>query len=73
MNSIELGSRLKRLRKSKGKTFTITYVSEMVGVAVSTYCNYEKGRRRPSYETLKVIAGVFGVSVDYLLSNEIKI
>jgi transcriptional regulator with XRE-family HTH domain len=33
-------------------------------------CRYEKGNSIPSAETLKKIADIFGVSVDYLMSDK---
>jgi len=33
-------------------------------------CRYEKGNSIPSAETLKKIANIFGVSVDYLMSDK---
>ena len=33
----------------------------------STYANYESGFREPNSETLQLLAGYFGVSLDYLL------
>ncbi|MCL2388602.1 MAG: helix-turn-helix domain-containing protein, partial [Defluviitaleaceae bacterium] len=33
----------------------------------STYANYESGFREPNSETLQLLAGYFGVSLDFLL------
>ena len=40
-----------------------------VGVSQKSISKYERGTRRPTYETLTAMAAVFNVSLDYLLSN----
>lgn len=41
-----------------------------VGVSQKSISKYERGTRRPSYETLTAMASLFEVSVDYLLGND---
>ncbi|MDY2639774.1 MAG: helix-turn-helix transcriptional regulator [Ligilactobacillus salivarius] len=66
--SIELGKRLENLRESKG--WNKTYVSKKIGLkTMQTYANYEYGSREPDLETLKELAELYGVSVDYLLGK----
>lgn len=57
--------RLKELRKSERKTQK--EVSELIGVASSTYSMYERGEREPDFETLDKICKLFNVSSDYLI------
>lgn len=45
-------------------------LGKIVGVAQNTICNWEKGNREPDNETLKRLADLFGVSVDYLLGRD---
>lgn len=62
---MELGKRLKRLRKVhrlKGKE-----VAQAIGVSDSTYRNYELGHREPSLDILVLIAKFYDVTADYLL------
>lgn len=57
--------RLKELRKNARKTQKD--VSELIGVASSTYSMYERGEREPDFETLDKICKLFNVSSDYLI------
>lgn len=57
--------RLKELRKNVRKTQK--EVSELIGVASSTYSMYERGAREPDFETLDKICKLFNVSSDYLI------
>lgn len=57
--------RLKELRKSARKTQK--EVSELIGVASSTYSMYERGEREPDFKTLDKICKLFNVSSDYLI------
>lgn len=45
-------------------------VAEKIGIAQSSYCNIEKGRRNPSLKTLRKLAELFHCTVDDLLSDE---
>lgn len=60
--------RIRELRRKK--ELSMKRLGELIGVAESTIHHYEKGKRQPDYETLKKIADVFNVSVDYLLGRE---
>lgn len=53
--------KLRSKRKEFG--FTLAYVSKHLGVAPCTYCAYEKGRRKPSFQTLVKLAKLYGCSV----------
>ena len=49
---------------------TQDYVAKRLNVARSTIAGYETKNRQPSHEKLTAIAGLFHVSVDYLLDAE---
>ncbi len=44
-------------------------LANKLGVSQKSISKYERGDRRPTYETLMAMAKLFGVSVDYLLGN----
>ncbi|QOY36603.1 helix-turn-helix domain-containing protein [Anaerobacillus isosaccharinicus] len=58
-------SRFKRLRKES--KLTQQEVGDKVGVSKVAVSGYENGIRSPETETLKKIATVFNVSIDYLV------
>lgn len=63
-----LPEKLEYLRNSKG--WSKVEVSKRLGMkASSTYSNWEYGNREPDLETLKRIADLYGVSIDYLLGR----
>ncbi len=61
----ELSDRLKALRVQNG--YTRKQVSELVSISVSMVGFYESGERLPSLPILVRLAGLYKVSVDYLL------
>lgn len=46
-------------------------VSKATGITKSTFSDWKKGRSKPKLEKLQLIADFFGVSVDYLMGNEL--
>ena len=64
----ESGRRLKELRKKKGKTQE--QVAEEVRIALKTYQAVEQGQRGWSVDTLLLLSGYFGVSLDFLVKGE---
>lgn len=60
-------NRLKSLRKGKG--WTQEEAAKRLGLVRSTYSNYETGKREPDFETAKMMAEFYEVSVDYLLGG----
>lgn len=62
---------LKKLRKEKN--LTQAQISEFIDVKQATYSRYESGEREPSYENLSMLACMFDVSIDYLLSDYLEI
>jgi transcriptional regulator with XRE-family HTH domain len=59
------GQRLKALRKEK--KIKIPVILNYVGVARSTYTNWEQGHRTPGAENLNKLAEILETSTDYLL------
>jgi len=64
---MSVGQRLRYLRKLK--KLTQSEVSEKLGINRSTYAKYETDDNQADYETLKKLADLFEVSVDYLLGR----
>ncbi len=63
-----LGSRIAALRKEMG--WSQAALAARLGVSASAVGMYEQGRREPSNELLISLSGIFGVSVDYLLTGQ---
>ena len=63
--------KLKVLRKKKG--LTQQEVAELVHVERGVYTNWELGNRNPNYENLSMLACIFDVSIDFLLSEYLEI
>lgn len=62
-----LGERLRYLRQKNG--FTQRKVAEILNIDRSTYTYYETGKTSPDASSLKRLARIFDVSVDYILDN----
>ncbi|WLR52430.1 helix-turn-helix transcriptional regulator [Bacillus tianshenii] len=65
-----LAQRLVNLR-NKHK-YTQQKMAEYLGVTRPAYTAYERGSRKPDYDTLQKIADLYDVSVDYLLGRTDK-
>ena len=59
--------KLKILRKKQG--LTQQEVADFFGMKQPIYQKWESGRRKPTYENLSMLACIFDVSLDYLLSE----
>lgn len=64
-------NRLVQLRKIRG--LTQQQIADEIGVNRGSYSNWEKGKREPNFEKLSMLACIFDVSIDYLLSENLKI
>lgn len=64
------GDRLKELRKNKN--LTQEDIGTFCGVGNATISNWEKNLTDPPIEIIIKLANYFGVSVDYLLGNDIN-
>ena len=62
---------LQAARSKKG--MTQKELASAVGIAPSTFSNYEAGEREPSLDVLCKIADVLDVSLDMLVRGKIKI
>ena len=68
MRNVKFNERLTRLREEKGSSKT--YVAHALNLAnMQTYANQEYGKREPDFNTVKQLADLFEVSLDYLLGK----
>jgi len=58
---------LKELRRDKG--LKQTDMSEYFGIAQSTYCDFENGKRKMPLTMLDSLADLLGTSTDYILGR----
>jgi len=49
--------------------FTQQEVAERIGITRPAYTAYELGKREPDFNTLRILADLFGVSTDFLLGR----
>lgn len=63
--------KLKMLRKKKG--LTQQEVAHILGTVQAVYSKWERGVYEPNYESLSMLACIFDVSIDYLLSEYLEI
>ena len=68
---MEFGEKLQELRKSRG--LTQQELAEALYVSRTAISKWESGRGYPSIDSLKEISGFFSVSIDDLLSGELRI
>lgn len=61
-------NRLKEIRKQN--KLTQDQVASIIGVAKTTYCNYENGVREIDIDTLKKLSHYYNVTIGYLLGVE---
>ena len=59
--------RLKNLRREKA--VTLKEVSQALSVPLTTYANYEQGKREPPLWLLVKLCDYFEVSADYLIGR----
>ena len=62
-----LNFKLRELRRQK--RMRQDHVAAQACVSRSALSSYESGARRPSFETLVVLADIYGVSTDFLLGR----
>lgn len=68
INAVEIGNRIKELRRRQGKTQT--YFADMLYISSSYLALIEAGKRVPTIEILAQIAKISGVSLDYLVFGD---
>lgn len=59
---------LKELRLARG--ITQAQAARDLGIPRQSMSHYEAGNRQPDYDTLKLLARYYNVTVDYLISGE---
>lgn len=57
--------RLKEIRNGAG--MTQVQLAEALGVSKGTVAMWEIGKRKPDYETLNALSGIFDKRIDYIL------
>lgn len=62
-----MGTRIAALRRGAG--MSQADLARRLNVSTSTIGMYEQGRREPSADRLVALAGLFGVTTDYLLTG----
>lgn len=60
-------NRLKTMRENAGQTKT--YVANRLHLPLTTYANYEYGKREPDIDTISAISTLFNTSNDYLMGK----
>ena len=63
-----LGQKIKKLRNDKG--LTQKDLADQVHVTFQTVSKWEKDENEPDVSTLREIAKLFGVTVDYLINED---
>lgn len=66
---IIIGTRIKQLRQNNN--LTQTELGNKLNVIKQTISSWETGISSPSNETIIIMSSLFGVSVDYLLGNDV--
>lgn len=65
---MDFGERLKWLRERSG--LTQKFAAEKIGVKNNTLSSYESSKRQPDYITLKKLADLYEVTIDYIITGE---
>lgn len=65
--NIEIGDRIKNLRKSKG--ITATFVAQNIGVTSAVLSEIERNKNKPTIDKVVALSDFFGVTTDYLLKG----
>ena len=66
--NIEIGEKLKELRKGIG--LTQEQLAATLGLSRVNYTRYETNKARPDYETLVLLADYYDVSLDELFGRK---
>lgn len=60
----------KRLEQEREKSgWTKTYTAKLLKLPLTTYANYEYGKREPDMDTIAKISTLFHTTTDYLLGK----
>lgn len=64
---MDFGDRLKWLREKSG--LTQKFAAEKIGVKNNTLSSYESAKRQPDFTTLKKLADLYEVTIDYIITG----
>lgn len=64
---MEFADRLKIARKESH--LTQKQVADFIGISEGAYCSYEKAKREPNIEKIRLLSQLFDVSADFLINN----
>ena len=64
----KIGKLIKTLREER--KISQQQLGDLLNCSKQTVCNYESGRRRPSYETLEAICDIFNVPRAFFFTEE---
>lgn len=67
INTEDIGNRLRKIRKELN--YTEQYVAEKVGIAQTSYSDYENNTTIPTTFKLLAIAQFYNISMDYILGR----
>lgn len=65
MQLVEMGERIKEIRKEKNKSQE--QIAKQLGIKQQQYSRYETGKRKLNAEQLYIICKYLNISADYLL------
>ncbi|MCI8632790.1 MAG: helix-turn-helix transcriptional regulator [Lachnospiraceae bacterium] len=65
-----LGGRLAKLRHDR--KLTQQQVADELHIARTTYASYEQDMRNPDCSMLKALAAFFNVTIDYLVTGDVR-
>lgn len=68
INSVEIGNRIRELRRKQGKTQA--YYADLLFISPSYLALIESGKRVPTLEILVQIAKISNVTLDYLVFDD---
>jgi transcriptional regulator with XRE-family HTH domain len=64
---VNIGQQIQELREKKG--INQSTLAKSLGISSASMSAIEKGKNKPTYETLIAISDIFDVSIDYLLTG----
>lgn len=70
MDILNFSNNLRAFRRAHG--YTQVEMSELLHIQRQTYCNYENGRRMPSWDMMAEIASVLEISLDSLIRGSLS-
>lgn len=65
-----VGERIRIIRKSLPEKTTQEAFGKKIGVSADVITSYERGKSNPPFPTLKLIAQIYNVRIDWLLEED---